>query len=68
MAPDGSRFALIATLVFTLACSHTRPFIRGPGTVPPPPLAAIDHRLILIGDAGAADPHGEPVLDLPSIV
>jgi hypothetical protein len=29
-----------------------------------PPLAAVDHRVILIGDAGAANPKGEPALDL----
>ena len=29
-----------------------------------PPLTAVDHRLILIGDAGDADPDGEPTLEL----
>jgi len=50
--------ALVAT-----ACSHTLPFVRGPNEAPPP-LAALDHRLILIGDAGDADPNGERTLAL----
>lgn len=54
---------LIALTVVLAACSHTRPFVRGPKEVPPP-LAALDHRLILIGDAGDADPNGERTLDL----
>src|SRR5215207_5935374 len=50
--------ALVAT-----ACSHTHAFVRGPKQAPPP-LAALDHRLILIGDAGDADPNGERTLAL----
>ncbi len=50
-------------LLAALGCSHTRPFVRGPKDVPPP-LAALDHRLILIGDAGDADPSGERALAL----
>lgn len=60
----GIRLAVAAALVLVCGCSHTRPFVRGPAAVPAPPLAAVDHRLILIGDAGAANPDGEPALDL----
>jgi hypothetical protein len=54
---------LVAALVVA-GCSHSRPFIRGPATTPAPAAARIDHRLILIGDAGDADPDDEPALDL----
>jgi hypothetical protein len=37
--------------------------MRAPVDAPVPPPAAIDHRLLLIGDAGDADPKGEPVLE-----
>lgn len=58
------RAALSLVVFLAIGCSHTRPFVRGPAFVPASPLAAIDHRLILIGDAGAADPNGEATLDL----
>ena len=61
---SGPRITIAVVLLLAGACTHTRPFVRGPGTVPAPPLAAIDHRLILIGDAGAANPDDEPALDL----
>jgi hypothetical protein len=43
-------------------CSYTHPFMVAPLTGPPPPAAAVDHRLLLIGDAGDPDPDGEPSL------
>lgn len=54
---------LVAALVVA-GCSHTRPYVRGPRSSPAPEAAAVDHRLILIGDAGDANPDGEPALDL----
>jgi hypothetical protein len=59
-------FVIAVALALPLAagCSHTEPFIRGPRAVRAPPLAAVDHRLILIGDAGAPNPDGEPALEL----
>lgn len=54
---------LVAALLVA-GCSHTRPFVRGSATAPAPPATQIDHRLILIGDAGDAAPDGEPALDL----
>lgn len=53
-----------SVLLAGTACNHVQPFVRGPSAVPAAPLAAVDHRLILIGDAGDADPDGEHVLDL----
>jgi hypothetical protein len=48
------------------ACTRLAPYYReGRMTlVPPPASAQVDHRLILIGDAGDADPNGEPALHL----
>ena len=43
-------------------CSQTHPFMVAPLTDGPPTTAAVDHRLLLIGDAGDADPDGEPTL------
>ena len=60
----GVRIAIALALAATAACTHTRPFVRGTPSVPPAPLANVDHRLILIGDAGAANPDDEPALDL----
>jgi Calcineurin-like phosphoesterase len=54
---------IFLALLVAAGCSHTRPFVRGPRTGPPP-TAPIEHRLLLIGDAGAANPAGEPSLDL----
>ncbi len=46
-----------------LACSHATPYVRGaPGSVAAPAAGEIDHRLLLIGDAGDPDPVGEPAL------
>ena len=43
-------------------CAYYAPFIAEPTDSPPPSSAAIDHRVILIGDAGDPDPDGEPTL------
>ncbi len=64
--PRASRSCATFLVAALLAggCSHTRPYVRGPATTPAPAPSAIDHRLILIGDAGDANPDGEPALDL----
>ena len=54
---------LLALAILGGACTHRQPFVRGPRAVAPAPLASVDHRLILIGDAGDADPKDEPALD-----
>jgi hypothetical protein len=54
----------VAVALLAVACTHTRPFVRGTPMVAEAPLARVDHRLILIGDAGDADPKDEPALDL----
>src|SRR5687767_671335 len=43
-------------------CAYYAPFIAEPTDSKPPAVTAIDHRLILIGDAGDPDPDGEPTL------
>ena len=60
----GLACAGVVVLLLVSGCSHTRPFVRGPRSSPAPSPAAIDHRLLLIGDAGDADPAGEPTLDM----
>jgi hypothetical protein len=47
-------------------CSIRDPYLRYQRRVPsPPPTAAqIDHRLLLVGDAGDPDPDGEPALQV----
>jgi hypothetical protein len=47
-----------------LACSHEVPFHRGEFRADLVAHDAIEHRLILLGDAGAPDPEGEPSLRL----
>lgn len=47
-----------------LACSHEVPFHRGEFRADLVARDAIEHRLILLGDAGAPDPEGEPSLRL----
>lgn len=54
----------VLALSLVAGCSHTTPFVRGPRSTPPVAPAAIDHRLLLIGDAGDANPDGETTLDL----
>ena len=56
LACTGGRLRRIA------GCAHYAPFIAEPTDSKPPAAAAIDHRLILIGDAGDPDPDGEPTL------
>lgn len=45
-------------------CAYWEPYIRYQSQMAPAPVpdSAVDHRLILIGDAGDADPDGEPAL------
>jgi hypothetical protein len=43
-------------------CAQTRPFMVAALSEPPPDVAEVDHRLLLIGDAGDPDPDGEPAL------
>ena len=54
--------ALAVACVVGAGCAHYAPFIAEPTDSKPPAAAAIDHRLILIGDAGDPDPDGEPTL------
>jgi hypothetical protein len=55
--------ACIAVVGCTVAgCASHAPFIAEPADSTPPSPAAIDHRVILIGDAGDPDPNGEPTL------
>lgn len=48
------------------ACTHFTPYHRAdmPGRIAAAAPAAIDHRVVLIGDTGAPNPDGEPVLQL----
>jgi hypothetical protein len=46
----------------SVACSHGRPFMVASLPGEPPSSGAVDHRLLLIGDAGDPDPDGEPSL------
>jgi hypothetical protein len=48
--------------VASTGCARTRPFMVAPLAGAPPASTAIDHRLLLIGDAGDPDPDGEPTL------
>jgi hypothetical protein len=58
--------ALAVTLAASLAiaCTHGRPFVRGPAHEPPPRPDAIDHRILLIGDAGDPREDGEPGMEV----
>ena len=54
-----------AALIVGLAaggCSHSHPFMVAPLDGRPPAAEEVDHRLLLIGDAGDPDPDGEPTL------
>ena len=56
---------LLATALLS-GCSHFKPYYRS-GGLPldqDPAASQIDHRLLLIGDAGDANPDGEPALEL----
>ena len=53
-------------MLLLLACSHATPYVRagdtGQASAAPRAGRELDHRLLLIGDAGAPRPDGEPVL------
>lgn len=66
MRVRGSTTLLLLMLASaSTACTRLTPYY-GAGLPIAPPLVAsqVDHRLLLIGDAGDADPAGEPALDL----
>jgi hypothetical protein len=54
--------ALAIACIAMVGCAYYAPFIAEPADSKPPAAAAIDHRVILIGDAGDPDPDGEPTL------
>lgn len=49
-------------LCLAAACARTAPFVATTPVAGEPSAAAVDHRLLLIGDAGDPDPEGEPTL------
>lgn len=53
---------MVVVVVAAAGCARTRPFMVAPLAGAPPASTAIDHRLLLIGDAGDPDPDGEPTL------
>ena len=67
-----SKAPLSLTLLFVAlagsACVRLEPYYRNQrmSFVPVASEAQVDHRLLLVGDAGDADPEGEPALDLLS--
>ncbi|MFN2426033.1 MAG: metallophosphoesterase [Candidatus Binatia bacterium] len=67
MIKRGSAVMLVVVLALSsTGCVHQAPYYRGGhvALLPPAPATQVDHRLLLIGDAGDPDPKGEPVLDL----
>jgi hypothetical protein len=56
------RRVAVVVVIAGAGCARTDPFMVAPLADAPPAPAAIDHRLLLIGDAGDADPAGEPTL------
>jgi len=56
----------ILVIACAASCTHFTPYYRGARNHPVAPVAdaEIDHRLLLIGDAGDPDPDGEPTLQL----
>jgi hypothetical protein len=54
--------ALAVAFMVLAGCAYYAPYIAEPTDSKPPASTAIDHRLILIGDAGDPDPDGEPTL------
>lgn len=48
--------------LLAVGCAHSTPYMALPLAEAPPPASAVDHRLVLIGDAGDPDPEGEPAL------
>ncbi len=65
-APRFTTALVLAVALTSGACTHLAPYYRaGRMTlVPPSAEAQVDHRLLLVGDAGDADPNGEPALEL----
>lgn len=55
---------LVVALVLGLAACASHPYVHWRHAPPLADPARVEHRLILIGDAGDPDPDGEPVLDL----
>jgi hypothetical protein len=49
-------------LVVAGGCSHGQPFMVPSRAGEPPAADTVDHRRLLIGDAGDPDPDGEPTL------
>ena len=56
------RGRLLLCLVVAVGCGYRGPYMAPPLREAPPAASAVDHRLILIGDAGDPDPEGEPTL------
>ena len=56
------RCAVAAVWLATAGCARTGPFMALTPVAGEPATAAVDHRLLLIGDAGDPDPDGEPTL------
>jgi hypothetical protein len=56
----------VTLAVAAAGCSYSEPYVKYRRRIAPtaPPAAQVDHRLLLIGDAGDADPDGEPSLQL----
>lgn len=49
-------------LLLVVGCNRSGPYVVRPMDGAVPPASAVDHRLVLIGDAGDPDPDGEPTL------
>lgn len=60
------RRSVLLGLLVLAACTHLSPYYREaqPRQVGPPTDEEVDHRLLLIGDAGDPRPSGEPVLQV----
>jgi hypothetical protein len=54
--------AVAAAWLVAAGCMRTGPYMAVTPVAGEPSIAAVDHRLLLIGDAGDPDPDGEPVL------
>lgn len=61
-SPMRTRILLLVSLLALVGCTHDRAFVRGPASTPRLAADAIDHRLLLIGDAGDPDENGEAAL------
>lgn len=60
------RVTIALVAILAAGCSYWEPYVKYERRIPatPPTDSQVDHRLILIGDAGDADPDGEPVLQM----